>query len=673
MRLLCLLCLLLPLRALPAAALHPSLARLLDSPCSGYAAVLRHHNASQLQAALVEAGRLGCAAGATPCGTLPDVAAGAAGAAEQWNALSTALQTTLHLLCQHEAVQMSLRHGRDGGAARRAVAAAVQQEEVQHDESGVVGGWRGGEAGSAASPAPTLFGGALPGPVQTAHPPERREEDESAPPEQLLLEVWPGLAATGWAVEMGRGGAATVAEVERKALSDLLLSLAAASPGRIAGAPRDHCAWEGVTCGAAAAEPGALGAPQPPAGVLSLRLPRAGLVGTLPAEPLSRLRSLQLLDMSHNPGLRGELSPALVAALPRLRALALRGCRLGGSLPPQLPGQGGLAWLDLSSNQFSGSLPEGWRAGAVSIQVFNISHNALSGTLPSWLGELEQLKALSAAHNRLSGGLPPSLLHPPPPRLALLDVSNNFLDGSIPPFPPLTAPPSPLRLLDLSHNRLSGGVPSPLPPQLRVLALADNALSGPLPSGDDLGGLAGSLRHLDLARNAFSGRFPDADMIRLTRLTLMDVSGNAALEGHLPGGGDDAPMAAAQALLLASGAWDALETLSFSDTRLGGSLPPALFHRRGRLRELRGARCALGGSLPCAQLAGAVGLGHLDVAENGIEGKLCRGMAGLPGLTWLSLGSNKLEGAIPLALATLPSLRLFNVSGNERLSWVEFV
>ena len=106
---------------------------------------------------------------------------------------------------------------------------------------------------------------------------------------------------------------------------------------------------------------------------------------------------------------------------------------------------------------------------------------------------------------------------------------------------------------------------------------------------------------------------------------------------------------------------------------LSGSLPPALFHRRGRLRELRGARCALGGSLPCAQLAGAVGLGHLDVAENGIEGKLCRGMAGLPGLTWLSLGSNKLEGAIPLALATLPSLRLFNVSGNERLSWVEFV
>jgi len=437
-----------------------------------------------------------------------------------------------------------------------------------------------------------------------------------------------------------------VADAERAALRALASALGRASLAPQA--PQAHCAWPGVTCG------GGEGA-----GVVALRLPAAGLSGTVPMAPLSALRSLLLLDLSHNARLRGALPDDFFARLPRLRALAARGCRLGGALP-NIPPASPLAWLDLSGNQFAGGLPGSWQLGA-QLRLLNLSHNAVDGSLPAWLAALPSLEGLSLAHNRIGGAFPPPLLAPGPPRLALLDVSDNRLEGSLAADPP-AAPSQTLQLLDASSNRLRGPIP-PLPPRLRILALAGNALSGP-PIGAAAVRASPGLRHIDLRHNTLTGSLGGDALLQLTGLRHLDVSGNAGLTGALPGGGG---AAAAAAAALRAGAWAALTHLGFEGTALGGSLPPQLF-ARGAMRELRGARSGLEGALPCVEMAAARSLAHVDLSSNALEGKLCSALGECP-LTHLDLSANRLSGRVPLEVTTKESLKMLNLSDNAALVW----
>ena len=132
----------------------------------------------------------------------------------------------------------------------------------------------------------------------------------------------------------------------------------------------------------------------------------------------------------------------------------------------------------------------------------SLSHNRLSGPIPSELGSLSNLERLSLSYNRLSGSIPSELGGLS--NLERLLLSGNRLSGSI---PSELGSLSNLEWLSLRNNRLSGSIPSELGnlSNLTLLFLYDNALSGPIPS--ELGNLS-NMERLYLAGNELTGCVP---------------------------------------------------------------------------------------------------------------------------------------------------------------------
>ncbi|XP_062115644.1 receptor-like protein 6 [Humulus lupulus] len=88
-----------------------------------------------------------------------------------------------------------------------------------------------------------------------------------------------------------------------------------------------------------------------------------------------------------------------------------------------------LAVIDLSSNNFSGQIPES--IGSLkALYSLNLSNNALIGHIPPSLGTLTELESLDLSQNQLSGKIPQQLAELK--FLQKFDVSYNNLTGPIP-------------------------------------------------------------------------------------------------------------------------------------------------------------------------------------------------------------------------------------------------
>ncbi|KAL5546860.1 hypothetical protein UlMin_006547 [Ulmus minor] len=91
--------------------------------------------------------------------------------------------------------------------------------------------------------------------------------------------------------------------------------------------------------------------------------------------------------------------------------------------------QEALAVIDLSSNQFSGGIPE-IIGNMKALRMLNLSNNMLTGCIPSSLGNLSVLESLDLSHNKLSGEIPQQLMQLT--FIASFNVSHNSLSGPIP-------------------------------------------------------------------------------------------------------------------------------------------------------------------------------------------------------------------------------------------------
>ncbi len=156
--------------------------------------------------------------------------------------------------------------------------------------------------------------------------------------------------------------------------------------------------------------------------------------------------------------------------------------------------------LFLESNQLSGTIPS-TLGNLNNIIELNLANNQLSGSIPSSLGNLTNLQYLYLANNQLSGAIPSSLGN-----------LNNIIE------------------LNLANNQLSGSIPSTLG-NLFYLFLNNNQLSGSIPSS--LGNLT-NLSYLDLSNNQLSGCFPYS----LRNLCDGGRSANFSNNPDLPEGGD---------------------------------------------------------------------------------------------------------------------------------------
>ncbi|KAI8539598.1 hypothetical protein RHMOL_Rhmol09G0195500 [Rhododendron molle] len=137
-----------------------------------------------------------------------------------------------------------------------------------------------------------------------------------------------------------------------------------------------------------------------------------------------------------------------------------------------------LAYVDLSSNQLSGGLPDCWEPFQL-LQMLNLANNTLSGELPRSFGSFFNLKVLQLSNNNFSGELPESLKNCS--RLIIINLGGNRFTGKIQPWLGTRIPN--LMILSIRSNRFYGDIPRDicLLNSLRVLDFSQNDLSGKLP------------------------------------------------------------------------------------------------------------------------------------------------------------------------------------------------
>nr|GLL23879.1 probable leucine-rich repeat receptor-like protein kinase At1g35710 [Ipomoea trifida] len=197
------------------------------------------------------------------------------------------------------------------------------------------------------------------------------------------------------------------------------------------------------------------------------------LSGQLP--DLSRF-SLSVVDLSGNnfQGPVPHFSSMMIVFILRTNSFS-------GTVSPvceSLVYNNSLRFLDLSSNNLSGLLPDCWVNGTELI-VLNLGSNFLFGEIPQSLGNLLNLKMLLLNHNKFLGELPSSLQKLR--RLTVFDVGSNNLTGSILIW--IGEFYTELIILVLRGNQFSGAIPPQLCrlEYLTLLELSNNALTGTIP------------------------------------------------------------------------------------------------------------------------------------------------------------------------------------------------
>ncbi|KAJ0405381.1 hypothetical protein P43SY_000260 [Pythium insidiosum] len=196
-------------------------------------------------------------------------------------------------------------------------------------------------------------------------------------------------------------------------------------------------------------------------------------------------------------------------------AIELPANELHGKLPASIEKLSQLRVLDLSKNRIHDQL-----------QDLYLHQNALTGSLPSGIGNLHQLRTLQLQHNILTGLIPDSICDLT--KLTKLSLRGNCLSG---PIPRDIGRLSSLVFLSLRNNELNGTIPESIGQckSLEFLNLSSNQLSGSIP--DTISELE-DLEYLYLFDNALEGCVPGS-ISRLKYLKESDFRDNR-LKGELP-------------------------------------------------------------------------------------------------------------------------------------------
>ena len=227
-----------------------------------------------------------------------------------------------------------------------------------------------------------------------------------------------------------------------------------------------------------------------------------------------------------------------------------------------------------------------------SLIFLNLSGNFLNGSIPP-LGNLENIERLDLGNNRLEGNIPNDFKHLK--HLGLLDISRNMLSRKIPNF--------------LHHLE-----------QLRYLYLHHNYLSDKIPTS--LGDCK-NLASLDLSHNRLSGRIPP----EVTTLPYLYFY------------------------------------LNLSWNMLDDPLPPKIGKLENALAIDISANLLIG-VIP-ATLGSCIALESLNLSNNSLEVSIQDSLGYLQNLVNLDLSSNSLLGSIPITLNKLKELHYLNSSFNN--------
>ncbi|XP_068323441.1 receptor-like protein 3 [Pyrus communis] len=443
---------------------------------------------------------------------------------------------------------------------------------------------------------------------------------------------------------------------------------------------QDCCRWEGITC-------------DPAGRVTRLLLPSKRLKGVI-SPFLGNLTHLSHLNLSHNI-LYGHLEAGFFLSLSRLQILDLSYNLLSGELPLSPPPIY-IRIVDLSSNQFNGTIPPSFLQRAWNLSNLNVSNNLLKGQIPSFncsyspflrsldfshndfsgiiplgLGNCSKLELFRAGFNNLLGTLP-SDIHK---ARALEEVSlpSNKLSGAI---GENIANLTNLAILDLYSNQLSGTLPLHIGKlsRLKLIILHFNNLESFLPPSLMN---CSSLTELNLGFNQLEGDLSVLNFSKLTQLIKLDLMSNH-FTGPLPT--SVYPCKSLIALRLSSNDLEgqiqheilSLKSLSFLSlsfnrlTNVTGAMK--ILKDCESLRALLFTNSFLGEEMPDGDLmvdsSGFQNLSYVSLSRCQLTGKVPVWLSKLKKLEVFDLSSNRLTGPIPGWLGTLPSLYFINLDDN---------
>ena len=300
--------------------------------------------------------------------------------------------------------------------------------------------------------------------------------------------------------------------------------------------------------------------------VRGLRLSNNHLRGSLP-DALGELHNLEILELGttiEDFGVRREVRLGLkeIAAVADANVLI-------GPIPDSMAGLTSLKELSMPLLGLTGTFPT-WVGEIRTLEYVDLSENNLEGPIPGQYSQLENLKLLNLSRNQLGGTILPEIANLA--NLETLNLSRNQLGGTI---PPEIANLANLETLDLSANQLGGTI---LPEianltNLETLNLFGNQLGGTIPN--ELGNL-GAMKEFDgygksinLSSNSLTGEIP-RQLGNLKGLTSLYLARNQ-LSGEIP---------------RQLGQMESLSTLSLHENQLTGCIPRDLENKISQVSEL---------------------------------------------------------------------------------------
>ncbi|XP_052876309.1 receptor-like protein 15 [Gossypium arboreum] len=354
---------------------------------------------------------------------------------------------------------------------------------------------------------------------------------------------------------------------------------------------------------------------------------------------------LKILSSNQNKLVKEPTIPTWVPKF-QIRVFHLSNCttkELHNEVPNFLYYQYDLRVIDLSYNNFGGKAPLWLLENNTRTEAFLMKGNSfINRDLQFHSRPNSYMSVVDLSENKIQGQIPTSICSIFPQLLGL-NLSNNILEGNI---PPCLGSLDFDFYLDLSHNQLSEGIPEKLAKcdELVFLGLSNNRLSGKIsPTIFSLQ----KLNFLYLDGNNFDGRLPSIDItiVRLSPLMVMDLSNNS-LSGELP-------------------RWmsnlSKLVALSLSNNQLEGSIPRDFCHIDG-LKVLELSQNNFSGPIPFC--SGAQSIKHLHLNRNRLSGTLGNAFFNCSSLVTLDVSENQLTGEIPNWVGSLSALRVLHLKAN---------
>ncbi|CAI9087386.1 OLC1v1021443C1 [Oldenlandia corymbosa var. corymbosa] len=411
------------------------------------------------------------------------------------------------------------------------------------------------------------------------------------------------------------------------------------------------CKWKGVTCDLQSRS------------VTSLDLSSANLAGPFPASLLCRMRNLTYVSFYNN-FVNSTLPEADLIACNSLVHLDLAQNLLTGTLPTSVAELPNLKYLDLTGNNFSGKIPAIYGTFR-QLEVLGLVENLLEGTIPAFLGNISSLKQLNLSYNPFTPGrIPPELGNLT--NLETLWLTQCNLNGEIPEsLGRLTR----LADLDLAMNYLEGPIPGILTELTSIvqIELYNNSLTGELPATG--WSKMTALRRIDASMNQLTGTIPsELCDLPLESLNLYENS----LEGELPESIANSPNLYELRLFENNlsgklpkelGKNSPLIWIDVSTNKFSGEIPPNLCGK-GVLKEALMINNSFSGEIP-ASLGECRSLNRVRLADNKLTGPVPDALWGLPHVSLLDLKGNSLSGGIAKTIAGASNLTSLILSSNK--------